>query len=56
MVSLTTGAKREKRKFCLDTIDRIACRRHLEERFTVERMVDDYESIYRSLTAVGEAA
>lgn len=38
------------------TIDRAACRRHVEERFTVDRMVDDYEAIYRSLTAVSRAA
>jgi len=38
------------------TIDRAACRRHVEERFSVERMVDDYESIYRSLTTVSRAA
>jgi glycosyltransferase involved in cell wall biosynthesis len=34
------------------TLDRAACRRHVEERFTVDRMVNDYESIYRSLTAI----
>jgi glycosyltransferase involved in cell wall biosynthesis len=38
------------------TIDRAACRRHVEEHFTVERMVDDYEAIYRSLTSVSRAA
>jgi glycosyltransferase involved in cell wall biosynthesis len=30
-------------------IDRAACRRHVEERFTASRMVDDYEDIYRRL-------
>jgi glycosyltransferase involved in cell wall biosynthesis len=40
----------------VSTIERAACRRHVEQRFTVERMVENYESIYRSLTAVGEAA
>jgi glycosyltransferase involved in cell wall biosynthesis len=30
-------------------IDRAACRRHVEERFTVSRMADDYEDIYRRL-------
>jgi glycosyltransferase involved in cell wall biosynthesis len=30
----------------LDVIDRAACRRWVEHRFTVERMADDYESIY----------
>ena len=38
------------------TIDRAACRRHVEAHFSVERMVDDYGSIYRSLTAVSRAA
>jgi glycosyltransferase involved in cell wall biosynthesis len=38
------------------TIDRAACRRHVEERFTVEQMVDDYEAIYRSLIAQARAA
>jgi glycosyltransferase involved in cell wall biosynthesis len=33
----------------VDTIDRAACRRHVERRFAVERMADDYEAIYRSL-------
>jgi len=30
-------------------IDRAACRRSAEERFTVRRMVDDVESMYRSV-------
>jgi glycosyltransferase involved in cell wall biosynthesis len=34
----------------VDTIDRAACRRHVERRFTVERMADDYEAIYREAT------
>jgi glycosyltransferase involved in cell wall biosynthesis len=38
------------------TIDRAACRRLVEERFTVERMVDGYEAIYRSLVSVPRAA
>jgi glycosyltransferase involved in cell wall biosynthesis len=33
----------------IDTIDRAACRHHVERRFTVERMADDYEAIYRAL-------
>ncbi len=33
----------------LDRIDRAACRRHVEKRFTVERMADDYEAVYRRL-------
>lgn len=27
----------------IDTIDRLACRKHVEENFTIERMVGDYE-------------
>ena len=38
------------------TIDRAACRRRVEELFTVERMVDGYEAVYRSLVAVPRAA
>ena len=30
-------------------IDRAACRRWVEERFTVERMVDGYEAVYRRI-------
>jgi glycosyltransferase involved in cell wall biosynthesis len=33
----------------IDAIDRAVCRREFERRFTVERMVDDYEAIYRTL-------
>jgi glycosyltransferase involved in cell wall biosynthesis len=33
----------------IDTIDRAACRHHVERQFTVERMADDYEAIYRAL-------
>ena len=40
----------------VDAIDRAACRRHVEERFSVERMADGYEAIYRRLTAVSRAA
>jgi glycosyltransferase involved in cell wall biosynthesis len=35
----------------VDTIDRAACRRDVEERFTVERMASAYEALYRSLLA-----
>ncbi len=35
----------------VDIIDRAACRRHVERHFTVERMADGYEAIYRALTA-----
>jgi glycosyltransferase involved in cell wall biosynthesis len=31
----------------IDTIDRAECRRHVERRFSVPRMVDDYEALYR---------
>jgi glycosyltransferase involved in cell wall biosynthesis len=34
----------------VDTIDRAACRRHVERRFTVERTADDHEAIYREAT------
>ena len=40
----------------LDTIDRAACRRHVEERFTIERMVEDYEAVYRRLASTARAA
>jgi glycosyltransferase involved in cell wall biosynthesis len=30
-------------------IDRVACRRRAEERYSVERMIADYEALYRSL-------
>jgi glycosyltransferase involved in cell wall biosynthesis len=33
----------------IDTISRAECRKHVEERFTVERMVDDYEAVYARL-------
>ena len=35
----------------VDEIDRAACRRSAEERFTVGRMVDDVEAMYRSMLA-----
>ena len=31
-------------------IDRKACRKHVEDNFTVEKMVDGYEQIYRQIT------
>jgi glycosyltransferase involved in cell wall biosynthesis len=40
----------------VDTIDRAACRRHVEEHFNVARMTDDYEAIYRRATRRAEAA
>jgi len=33
----------------LDRLDRAACRRRVETRFSVERMTDDYEAVYRRL-------
>jgi glycosyltransferase involved in cell wall biosynthesis len=33
----------------IDRIDRRACRRHVAERFNVERMAADYEAVYRRL-------
>jgi glycosyltransferase involved in cell wall biosynthesis len=32
-----------------DTLDRRECRRHVESRFSVRRMVDDYEAVYARL-------
>lgn len=32
-------------------IDRAACRRHVEENFTVEKMVEGYEKVYRKVLA-----
>jgi glycosyltransferase involved in cell wall biosynthesis len=40
----------------IDTIDRRACRRHVEERFSVARMVDDYETLYRRATRARQKA
>lgn len=33
----------------INQIDRAACRKHVEEHFTVEKMVDRYEEVYTSL-------
>jgi glycosyltransferase involved in cell wall biosynthesis len=33
----------------VDTLDRAACRRHVEEHFTVDRMADRYEAVYQRL-------
>lgn len=33
----------------IDTIDRRKCRKHVEENFTVEKMVDGYEKIYQEV-------
>jgi glycosyltransferase involved in cell wall biosynthesis len=40
----------------LDRIDRAECRRDVVRRFSVERMVDGYESIYQSVTAHARSA
>jgi glycosyltransferase involved in cell wall biosynthesis len=40
----------------IDTIDRGECRRHVERRFSVTRMVDDYEAIYRRAASARQAA
>jgi glycosyltransferase involved in cell wall biosynthesis len=40
----------------VERIDRMACRRHVEARFTVERMADDYEAVYVETVALTEAA
>jgi glycosyltransferase involved in cell wall biosynthesis len=40
----------------IDTIDRAACRRHVERRFSVPRMVDDYEALYRRAMTARQAA
>jgi hypothetical protein len=34
----------------VDRIDRRACRREVEERFSAARMTTDYERVYRRLT------
>lgn len=34
----------------IDQIDRVACRRHVETRFSVERMVNAHERVYKRLT------
>jgi glycosyltransferase involved in cell wall biosynthesis len=45
LVELAEAVKR------LDEIDRAECRRHAEQRFSVGRMAEDYERIYRRLAA-----
>jgi glycosyltransferase involved in cell wall biosynthesis len=39
----------------IQTIDRAACRRHIEEHFTVRRMVDDYLKVYETITGYHQA-
>ena len=33
----------------IDQIDRAACRKHVEEKFTIEKMVDGYEQVYKKI-------
>jgi glycosyltransferase involved in cell wall biosynthesis len=40
----------------IDTIDRAECRREVQWRFSVSRMVDDYEVLYRRAVSVRQAA
>jgi glycosyltransferase involved in cell wall biosynthesis len=40
----------------VERLDRAACRRHVEQTFTVERMVDRYEAVYARLTETRRAA
>ena len=40
----------------IDRIDRAACRQEAVERFSVERMVDDYEALYRQIGVERRAA
>jgi len=35
----------------LDRLDRAECRRDVEARFSIERMVDDYEALYQRVTS-----
>lgn len=35
----------------IDTIERNACRQHVENRFSVQRMVDAYEAVYQQILA-----
>ena len=50
LVELAEAVKR------LDEIDRAECRRHVERRFSVGRMAEDYERIYRQLAGRRRAA
>ena len=49
LIELTDAVKR------IDDIDRAACRRHVEERFSVGRMAKDYEAVYRRLGVLRRA-
>ena len=50
LVELVEAVKR------IGEIDRAECRRHVERRFSVARMADDYEAVYRRLAAARRAA
>jgi glycosyltransferase involved in cell wall biosynthesis len=50
LVELVGAVKR------IEEIDRAECRRHVETRFSVARMTDDYEAVYRRLVAQRRAA
>ena len=50
LVELADAVKR------LDEIDRSECRRHVERHFSAARMAEDYEKVYRRLTARRRAA
>ena len=50
LVELVEAVKR------IDEIDRAECRRHVERRFSVARMADGYEGVYRRLRALRRAA
>ena len=39
----------------IESISRAGCRRYFEERFTTERMVDNYERVYRRVMGLSEA-
>jgi glycosyltransferase involved in cell wall biosynthesis len=40
----------------IDSLDRRACRRHVEQRFSVARMAEDYETLYARLSRPAEGA
>ena len=50
LVELVEAVKR------IDEIDRAECRRHVEARFSVARMTEDYEAVYQRVSAGGQAA
>jgi glycosyltransferase involved in cell wall biosynthesis len=50
LVELADAVKR------IDEIDRAECRRHVEAHFSVGRMAEDYEAVYRRLGARRQAA